>query len=314
MAMRVLVMGAGAVGSAYGAILAEHGHEVAYVARGAHLQALRERGLEVRRPAETIGPRPVTAVERPADAGQEWDLILFTVKGYDTEPAIEALRPVVGPRTTVLPLQNGVDGVDGLSAAFGRERVVAGTTTINVAVIEPGVIEERGVPIRTTMAELSGEITPRLRELEKVFGAAGLEGVASDDAQVALWRKFVLLAAHATITSACGEPVGAIRALPEGAALYRQLIDEAAAVGRAAGVALPPEIEDEIYTFVMTMAPTARSSMAIDFAAQKRVELEQITGAVVRRSKALSVPAPGFCALYPVLKVRALAYGGIKER
>lgn len=311
--MRVLVMGSGAVGSAYGAILAQHGHVVTFVARGAQLQALRERGLEVRRPGETVALRPVHAVERPVEAGGDLDLILFTVKGYDTEAAIAALRPVVGAATMVLPLQNGVDGVEGLSAAFGRERVLAGTTTINVAVLEPGVIEERGVPIRTTVAELSGEITPRLEAITAALSAAGLEGVASNDPQLTLWRKFVLLAAHATITSACGEPVGAIRALPEGAALYRQLIGETAAVGRAAGVALPPEIEATTHEFVMNMPPTARSSMAIDFAGQRRVELEQLTGAVVRRARALGVPTPGFDALYPVLRVKALAYGGLRE-
>ena len=311
--MRVLIMGSGAVGSAYGALLAHHGHEVTFVARGAQLQAMRERGLEVRRPAETVTLRSVRAVDQPAEAGDDNELVLFTVKGYDTDSAIDAVRPAVGPATAVLTLQNGVDAVDQLAAAFGAERVLAGTTTINAAVVEPGVIVDRGVPTRTTIAELSGEVTSRLRAFADAFSQAGLEGVTSTDVQATLWRKFVLLAPHATITSACGEAIGPIRELPEGLALYRQLLGEVVAVARAAGVALPEDIFDTTMDFLLAAPPVAKTSMAMDYENRRRVELEQITGSVVRRGRALGVPTPGFDVLYPVLKVRALAYGGLRD-
>jgi 2-dehydropantoate 2-reductase len=310
--MRVLIMGAGAVGSYYGARLAQAGHEVGFVARGAQLAALRERGLAIRSGDGTSVLHPVTALDAPAAFGDSPDLILLTVKGYDTEAAIAALRPAVGPGTTILPLLNGVDSPDQLSAAFGPDRVLAGTTTINVGVVEPGVIVERGVPIRTTIAELSGAVTPRLEAIAAALRAAGGEVVVSTDAKVTLWLKFVLLAPHGTITAATGLPVGAVRELPEGAALYRQLIHEAVAVGRAAGAALPADIADTTINFVMaTMPPTAISSMAVDFERRRRVELEQITGAIVRRGRALGVPIPGFAPLYAVLKARALAFGGL---
>lgn len=310
--MRVLVMGAGAVGSYYGARLARAGHAVAFVARGAHLAALRERGVEIRAGDRADTIRPVSALDQPAALDGDLDLVLLTVKGYDAEAAIAALRPVVGAGTAVLTLLNGVDSPDQLRAAFGPERVLAGTTTINVALVEPGVIVERGVPIRTTIAQLSGEVTPRLTEVAEALAAVGAEVVVTTDAAEALWRKFVLLAPHGTITAATGLPIGQIRSTPEGAALYRQLVHEAVAVGRAAGVNLSPTIADEIMSFIMNaIPPTAVSSLAIDFERRKRVELEQITGAVVHRGAALGVPTPGFDPLYAVLKARALAFGGL---
>jgi 2-dehydropantoate 2-reductase len=186
----------------------------------------------------------------------------------------------------LLPLLNGVDCPDQLGAAFGSERVLAGTTTINAGVVEPGVILDRGVPIRTTVAELTGPVTARLERIAGAFRGVPGEVVVSDDAKVTLWRKFVLLAPHGTITAASGLPLGALRELPEGRALYRQLIDEAVAIGRADGAALPADIADATFAFVtQTMPPTAIASMAVDFERRRRVELEQITGAIVRRSR-----------------------------
>jgi 2-dehydropantoate 2-reductase len=303
--MRILVMGTGAVGGCYGVMLARAGHDVTFVARGAMLAALRERGLELRAPGGTYRLQPTRAVATPAEAGRESELILFTVKGYDTESALSALRPAIGPTTAVLTLQNGVDSAGVLSAAFGSEPVVVGTTTINAAVLEPGVVEDRGAPVRSTLAELSGAITPRLEAIAAALREAGVETIVQTDPRLGVWQKFVLLAAHATITSATGEALGIIRSAPEGAALYRQLMMEAESVARAEGVPLPPDIVATTHAFIMTMPPQARSSMAIDFARGGRTELEQLTGAIVRRARAAGVPTPGFDALYTVLKVRA---------
>ena len=205
------------------------------------------------------------------------------MKGYDTEPAIEALRPVVGPATAVLTLQNGVDSPDQLAAAFGVERVLAGTTTINVAVVEPGVVLDRGVPIRTTIAELSGQLTPRLESIAAAFRPIGAEVVMSRDAKVALWQKFVLLAPHGTITAATGLPVGKVRETPTGAALYRQLVHEAVAVGRADGAALPAEIADATIDFIMTRAPADGAQLP---GARLRAPQARRVGADHRRDRA----------------------------
>jgi 2-dehydropantoate 2-reductase len=299
-------MGAGAVGSYYGARLAQAGHEVVFVGRGAHLAAMRERGLEVRASGQSTLLAPVTTADQPLAGAESIDLVLLTVKGYDTGAAIQALRPVIGEQTLVLPLLNGVDAPDEVAAVFGAQHVLAGTTTVNVTVVEPGVVLERGVPIRTTIAELSGALTPRLAAIGEALQTASQEVVLSDDAALTLWQKFVLLAPHGTITASAGLPVGAIRTLPEGAALYRQLVHEAVAVGRACGVRLPDDTADTIVRFIMEMLPpTAISSLANDFERRRRVELEQITGAIVRRGRATGVPTPGFDPLYAVLKARA---------
>lgn len=305
--MRVLVMGAGSVGGYYGAVLARQDHAVTFVARGAHLQAMQERGLTIQRPAETYQLHPIRAVASPSEVEGTPDLVLFTVKSYDNAAAIEALRPVVGPQTMVLTLQNGVDSADLLREAFGAERVLVGTTFINAAVPEPGVIVDRGAEIRSTLAELSGTVTPRLQAVADALARGGINVIVQDDPQLGPWQKFVLLAGHATITSATGETLGAIRSVPEGAALYRQLFTETYQVAVASGVRLPADIVETTFDFIMNMPPIARSSLALDFAARRRVELEQLTGSIIRRGRAVGVPTPGFDALYAVLKVRQLA-------
>lgn len=308
--MRVLVMGAGAVGGYYGGLLARTGHEVTFVARGAHLAALRERGLEIRGGVAPIRISPVRAVASPAEAGSSFDLVLFTVKTYDTDGAISAIRPVVGPETAVLTLQNGVDSVDQLRDAFGAERVLAGATRIISTIAEPGVIAWSPGLRQVALGELTGRKTPRLAAIARAFGDVGAEVSVSDDPLVPVWEKFVLLASHATITSACQLPLGPIREAAEGQALYRALIDEVVAVGRAEGINLPEDVADTTLSFVMRTIPaTAKTSLQISFERGQRVELEQITGSVVRRARAAGVAIPAFTSLYAVLKVRALHEG-----
>ncbi len=309
--MRVLIMGAGAVGGYCGAALAGQGHDVTFVARGAHLAALQARGLEVRSRGQTRLLQPVRAVDSPGQAGGVVDLVLFTVKGYDTDAAAAALHPALGPTTAVLTLQNGVDSADRLVAAVGREHVLPGTIMIWSVVASPGVIEETGPYCRVTFGELAGEVTARVESIATCLRAAGIEAVISEDALLAIWQKFVALAPHATITSACDSPVGPIRDTPEGMQLYRTLLAEAIAVGRAAGVALPENTLETTMGLVQSIPPTAKTSMQRDFEHLRRVELDLVTGTMVRRGRALGIPTPGFDALYAVLKVRAGAFGGL---
>ena len=263
--MRVLVMGAGGVGGYFGAALARCSHDVTFVARGAHLAAMRERGLEIRRDGQHFLLRPVAVVESPADATGDVDLVLFAVKCYDVAEAAEALRPIIGPQTAILTLQNGVDTPDELSAVFGPAHVLAGTAVIFSAIVEPGVIET-GPLLRITLGELSGEQTPRVDAIAAALRDAGVEVTVTDDARRALWEKLLALAPNATITSACQMPVGPIRATKEGAALYRQLVGETAAVGRAAAVALADDAVDRTLAMLMALPPSSTSSMQRDFA------------------------------------------------
>lgn len=304
-------MGSGGVGGYYGGVLARGGHELWFVARGAHLDALRDHGLEIRSSESPIRLRPVRAVAAPAEAGSGFDLVLFTVKGYDTEAAATALRPVVGSMTAILTLQNGVDSAERLGAILDGTSVLAGTTTIESTIAAPGVIEQKGPRPRIVLGEPSGTVTPRAETIAGVLRDAGIETVVSADMRRTLWEKFVRLAPSASLTSACGASIGTVRATPEGGALYRTLVAEAVAVGRAAGAALAHDAVETSMTFIMALPPAMTTSMQRDYDRRGRVELEELTGTVVRLGRALAVPTPAFETIYGILKVRALAFGGL---
>lgn len=308
--MRILIMGSGGVGGYYGGMLAQAGNEVTFVARGAHLAAIQERGLELRTQGKTIAIRPARAVEQPGDVGPV-DLALFTVKTYDTETAARALAPAVGPATSVLTLQNGIDSVDMLSAALGAERVVAGVTFVASGMAEPGVIQENGFSRKVVIAEPNGGTSVRVEEIARAFAAADLDVEVRTDGHQAIWEKFALLAPHATVTACCLLPIGQIFVVPESVELYRRLIREFVQVATATGVTLPRDTEEKIIANFEGAPPGQTSSLQRDFAGQRRVELDYITGTVVQRARALGIATPHFDALYATLKTRALAFGGL---
>jgi 2-dehydropantoate 2-reductase len=313
--MHILVMGTGGVGGYYGAMLAQAGHDVTFVARGAHLAAIREHGLEVRTQGQTIRIQPAKVVERPADAagqGSGVDLALFTVKTYDTRTAAEALKPALGSQAAVLTLQNGVDSPSVLAEILGQERVLAGVTFIAASIAEPGVIVENGFSRAVTLGEPSGgEVTPRVKTIVHAFQEAGLDVQATADARQTLWEKFVVVAPHATISALCQTPIGVTRQTPEAMDLYRQMSQEALDVARAAGCTFAPDRAEQIVALFQTAPEGQTSSMQRDYAAQRRVELEALTGSVVRLGQQYGVPTPRFEALYAVLKVRAGTFGGL---
>jgi 2-dehydropantoate 2-reductase len=253
----------------------------------------------------------VVAVDSPGTADGPVDLVLFTVKGYDAETAAAALRPVIGPETAVLTLLNGVDSADILAATLGPTHVLPGTTLILTNLVAPGIIDQTSPFRRIAFGDPSGQVTPRVAAIADALREAGVEVTVSPDPVLAVWTKFLMQAPHATLTSACQAPLGAIRGTPEGAALYETLIREVAAVGRAAGVALPANAVEATLETIRSLPDEARTSMQRDYEHQRRVELDQLTGAVVRRGQALGVPTPAFAALYAVLRVRALAFGGV---
>jgi 2-dehydropantoate 2-reductase len=308
--MRVLVMGTGGVGGYYGGMLAHAGADVTFVARGRQLEALREKGLELRTQGQTLLIRPAVTFERPNQVAEPPELVLFTVKTYDTATALEALRPAVGPDTAVLTLQNGIDSVDQLGAAFGADRALAGVTYVASSVIEPGVVNENGFSRKVIFGEPDGRVTPRVEAILAAFRRADLDAELSTSPRQALWDKFVLVAPHATISSLCQTPIGLTRRTPEAMELYRAMIGEVKAVGESAGFTFAPDTADRIVQSFMGAPEGQVSSMQRDYAAQRRVELEALTGTVVRRGEQLGVPTPAFRALYAVLKVRASTFGG----
>jgi 2-dehydropantoate 2-reductase len=309
--VRVLVMGAGAVGGYYGAALAGRGHGVTFVARGEHLRALRERGLTIRSGGQATVVSPIRAVADPADAGGLFDLVLFTVKGHDTEGAALALRPAVGPDTAVLTLQNGVESGDRLGALLGAECILIGTTTIATTIAEPGVIVQANPLRRIELGEPSGRMTPRITSIAGALQDAGVETRVTTDVRRAVWEKFIRLAPGATVTTACQATIGEVRSTPEGAALYRALISETVAVARASGITLPADAVETAMRVIEALPADMRTSMQLDYAGRRRVELEDLTGAVVRLGRRLGVPTPVYDVLYAALRVRAQAFGGL---
>jgi 2-dehydropantoate 2-reductase len=310
--MRVLVMGSGGVGGYFGGLLAKAGHDVTFVARGAHLDAMKQNGLTVIDRGETTVLNPVQAVNLPSQAGGTFDLILFTVKTYDTIGAAEAIKPVVGPGTSVVPLQNGVDAMDEIGGVVGAGAVLGGATNIGARINEPGVVERFSPFCNITIGEPTGGVTERVEKIAAALRESGVEDVtASPDITRAVWEKYMLLAPLASTTSAANVPSGRVRGTAEGHALWKQLMAEVLAVGRASGVSLPDESPVNVEKFFLNLPETHTTSLQRDYDGQRRVELEHLAGSVVRRGKSVGVPTPSFETVYAILRIRALSFGGV---
>lgn len=301
--MRVAVVGSGAVGGYYGARLARAGHDVAFIARGAHLEAIRARGLSIKSP---LGDFTVhgTAEQDGARVGVV-DLVLFAVKTYDNDKALPMLRSLAGPRTTVLTLQNGVDSADQASAIVGARAVLAGPTYIATALADPGVIVQTGTHRRIVFGEVSGDlrtVSERASRLCDAFTAADIQAEAVPDGRVPLWEKFIYLAPFAAFTGAARQPVGGLWAQAGFRDTFVQALAEVERVARAEGVPVSPTVKEEIVRYVESVPPTMRSSLLIDLQQGKRIEVEALAGSVVRRGRAAGVETPMMLALYSVLK------------
>jgi 2-dehydropantoate 2-reductase len=302
--MRVTVVGAGAVGGYYGAMLARAGHAVTLIARGAHLDRLRSDGITIRGPEHTFTAR-VTASAEPSGPA---DLVLFAVKTYDTATALPSVRRASGPGTTVLTLQNGVDSADEVAVALGRETVVAGAAYIATALAAPGLIEQTGTHHRIAFGEVfdpPAELTPRVVAIADAFRAAGVEVEAAPDGRVPLWEKFIYLAPFAGLTGACRLPIGPIRARGDVRDLFTRACGEVAALARAEGVAVAGDVLQRIDEYVAKLPDSTRSSLLIDLQQGKRIEVEALQGSVVRRARRHGLDVPVMETLYAALFAHA---------
>lgn len=309
--MRVMMMGSGGVGGFVGAGLFDTGHDVTFVARGAHLEAIREHGLCMLSEDGSRRFLQVDVVERPADAGATFDLIVFAVKAYDTQSAAELLVPAVGEETAVLTLQNGIDSVPMLSSVLGAEHVIGGATWLTAHIAEPGVIEYQDALVRAAIGEPGGGVSERVETIAEALRGCGIETEVSDDITRILWSKIVLLSVHGGMSAACQLPLGDILSTEGMEDVYRKMFDEAASVGRALGVALPESTSDDLVALLQSAPADNTTSLQVDFGHQRRVELEYLTGAVVRRGREAGVPTPALEAIYLSLKAKARAFGGI---
>jgi 2-dehydropantoate 2-reductase len=229
------------------------------------------------------------------------DSVLFCVKSFDTETAAAAIRPVIGPDTAVVSLQNGVDNEETIDRVLGSGHAVGGVAYVFATIETPGVIAHRFAG-HVVLGELDGRASPRLQRLHAAFATAGVRVELSSDIRVALWQKYLMISAQAGMTALARAPIGVIRAVPESRHMYRRIVEELAALGRAGGVALADDVADTIMKAADGLAPEAYSSLHHDLTQGKRLELETLHGHAVRLGDKLGVPTPMVFAVYAALK------------
>ena len=312
--VRIAIIGAGGVGGYLGALLVRAGHDVAMIARGDHLQAIREHGIRVESVHGDFTARPAVVTSRPSEAGPV-DLVLFTVKTYDTETAASGARPLAGPGTFILPLQNGVESAARLGPVLGGANVLGGAVWVVSSVAAPGVIRQESRvrrivfgPLARRGADTVGDgPTPAMHgALETVPDALASTGFLvelTSAIESVLWTKFLFIAPVAGLTSVLRTPLGPILASPEGRDLLRRAMVEVEAVARAQGVSLEPQVVDSTMAFAAGLEPTTTSSMARDVAAGRRTEHDALCGAVVRAGRRSGTPAPIHELCWACLKV-----------
>ena len=290
--MRIVIYGAGAVGGYFGARLVQAGEEVVFVARGRQLAALRSGGLRVESIVGDVRLERVTATDVPGSLG-EVDAVLMTTKAWQVEAAGRAIRPLVGPRTVVVPLQNGVEAASQLERSLPAEAVAGGLTRIFCDLVEPGRVRHGGIDPVVVMGERDGRRTGRCACLaEALERAPGVSVTVSDDIEAELWRKFLLMCPLAGVASVARVPVGRLRAIPATRDLLRRSMEEVAAVAAARRVRLPADVIAASLAFLDALPAAATASMQRDIAEGRPSELEQLSGAVVRLGRASGVDTP----------------------
>ncbi len=302
--MRIAVMGTGGVGGYFGGRLAAAGEDVCFIARGAHLEAIRRGGLRI---ASALGDATITpakATDDPATIGPV-DLVIFTVKLYDTEAAAEAIGPLVGPATGVVTFQNGITGTQVLADRLGAGHVVGGVAQIGAVVAEPGLIGHTGTMARLVFGELDGSSSARVAALARALDAAGVDHVVSDDIRREIWDKMVFLSTFAGLTSLIRLPIGPIRSDPGTRGLLRDGLAEALAVARASGSDLPEDLADRILGRVDRLPAEMKSSMLQDLEAGRRLELAWLSGTIARMGRDLGVATPMHGLIATALKPHA---------
>jgi len=303
--MKIAMMGSGGVGGFFGGRLAHAGYDVSFIARGAHLAAMRERGIliENKQQGEIRVPK-VRATDDPAQIGRV-DLVLISVKLWDTESAAKQIKPLLGPDTGVLSLQNGVIKDDILRRELGEGAVMGGVGYVATHVSQPGVIHQTGTMQRIVLGEYDGTRSARATFLHEALVRAGVNAELSDDVRRAIWEKFVFLVALSAATTTMRMPIGPIRENPQTRAFLRELIRETVAVGRAYGVALPEDYAENRLAFADGLPADMTSSMHHDLERGNRLEVNWLSGGVVQLGAAKGIPTPANRAVCDILALHA---------
>jgi 2-dehydropantoate 2-reductase len=304
--MRIAAMAAGAVGGYFGARMAAAGHDVFFIARGAHLAAIKKNGLKIESVHGDVHlPKP-NVTDDPKSVGPV-DIVLFAVKLWDTEKAAEATKPLVGPNTRVITLQNGIDSVERVAPILGAEQTVGGAAYIATVIEAPGVIKQTSSFAKMRFGRSDKKSDEKLQAFVTAGKAAKIDIDISADIARELWEKFCFLTAMAGSTASLRAPIGVIRSDPETLAFFRQLMEEAFAIGKAKGVALDPAYIEERMAFATTkVEPGMKASMAHDLERGNRLELDWLAGKVRELGREYKIPTPASNAVYTMLKLHRM--------
>jgi 2-dehydropantoate 2-reductase len=302
--MRIAVMGTGGVGGYFGARLVQAGHEVAFVARGRQLEALREQGLRVESPLGDMRLPEVQVTDDPATIGAV-DLVLFSVKLWDTVGAAESVKPLLGADTAVVSFQNGVVKDDILRRVLGAGHVIGGVTYIAATIAGPGLIRHSGTLQKLVFGEYDGSLSPRVKQFRDACTESGIDTEVSGQIERTIWEKFVFLVGLSGTTSLTRTPIGPIRSHPRSRAFLHDTMEEVVQVARAQGVPLPPGYADEQLAFIDTVPASMTSSMHHDLEHGNRLEVRWLSGDVVERGARLGVATPCNRAIYDILSVHS---------
>jgi 2-dehydropantoate 2-reductase len=299
--MRMAVMAAGAVGGYFGGRMAAAGHDVIFIARGAHGDAIRRDGLRIESALGDLHLKDLNVTDDPRQVGPV-DLVLFAVKLWDTETAGEQTRPLVGSNTRVITLQNGVDSVERLAPILGDDVTIGGATYVVTTIAKPGVVRHTGARAEVRCGRLDRRPDAVLAGYVQQMKAANIDITLTDHMLVDIWKKFVLLSGTSGITASTRQPLGVIRDDEDMRAFFYQLMHETIGVGRAAGVEFPPGFAAELDRWVASFPPTMKASMANDLDAGRRLELDWLAGKVVALGRKYGIATPGHEAVYAILK------------
>jgi len=306
--VRIAAMGAGGVGGYFGARLQQAGHDVSFFARGRHLEAIRDQGLSVESPHGNARLQ-VKVFDDPAKAGVA-DVVLFAVKLWDTETAAELAKPLVGPNTRVITLQNGVDSYERVSAILGKEATCPGTAYIAAVLGGPGVMRHTSKFATMRVGRMDGKPDAKLTAFVEAAKAANIDVQPQDDMNRERWQKFIFLSSMAGVNCMMREPIGKVLADPDTRAFYRKLMEECLAVGQKSGAKVPNSWIDDRMTFSDNAPPGMKASMLHDLEAGNRLELDWLTGKIVALGKELGVPTPGSDAVYAAVKLHRMGKQG----
>jgi len=296
--MRIVIFGTGGVGGYFGGRLAQAGEDVVFIARGRQLQALQEGGLRVESVLGDFGVQPVQASDDPAAVG-EVDAIVLAVKAWQVPGAADAMRPMVGPETFVVPLQNGVEAPAQVAAALGERHALGGLCRIISASAGPGHIRHTGIEPYLAFGELDNRRSRRVEGLRAAFARAeGLTVEIPADIQVAMWRKFLLIAPWSGVGAVTRAPIGVFRSVPQTRLMLEEAMAEVAAVARARDIALPDGLVEQTMAFIDGLPAEGTASMQRDIMEGRPSELEAQNGAVVRLGREAGVPTPVNAFIY----------------